>query len=513
MADRILLRGGKIYLGSGRLLQAGYIVIEDGWIAGIGEGNPPADSQAQVVDLTERLILPGVADSHLHLVAYALSRKRLDLSQVTSLEEALTLVGRHAADLPPGKWLLGRGWDKQRLGLDRFPDKSMLDQVAPRNPVALDSHDGHLIWVNSVALAKLGLSDSLPRIEGGRIETDAQGRPTGIFMEKAVGLVRRLIDREQASLVIEAISDACQHLLKLGITSLHTIEGHEHARYLDQALDLGKVPQRLFRLEEVSSVSDLGSLRSSSECIKLYADGALGSQTAYMFEAYEGQPQNLGIRATDKREIEAIALAAAAKGLAVAVHAIGDRANSEVLDAYTAVRSRFPDAILRIEHAQVLRQSDIKRFASLGIIASMQPIHVIADMGLASRLWGSRCRFAYAWRSLLEGDVPIAFGSDAPIEDPDPLKGIYAAVTRRKPGSPQWYPEQCISLAQAIDCYTLGGALASGRDRQIGSIAVGKAADFTVLQDDILGCNDPGKVLETRVWMTIIGGQIAYAAS
>ncbi|HEC83207.1 MAG TPA: hypothetical protein ENI46_01815, partial [Firmicutes bacterium] len=146
MADRILLRGGKIYLGSGRLLQAGYIVIEDGWIAGIGEGNPPADSQAQVVDLTERLILPGIADSHLHLVAYALSRKRLDLSQVTSLEEALTLVGRHAADLPPGKWLLGRGWDKQRLGLDRFPDKSMLDQVAPRNPVALDSHDGHLIW-------------------------------------------------------------------------------------------------------------------------------------------------------------------------------------------------------------------------------------------------------------------------------------------------------------------------------------------------------------------------------
>ncbi len=504
---------GKVYLGSGKLLSRGHVVIQDEKIVHVGLGDLSDEQDAEVIDLNGKLILPGLADCHLHLVAYALSRRRLDLSDVTSLEDALALIRKYVARLGSGEWLLGRGWDKQRLRLDHFPDRWMLDRVAPDNPVALDSHDGHLVWVNTAALARLGLTGKLPRIEGGRIETDARGVPKGIFMEKAVALVRHGIEAEQHEGILDAISDASQQLLRHGITSVHTIENHHQARYLDEAIRRGKLPLRLFRMEEVGSVADVENINPSTQCVKLYADGALGSQTAYMFEPYAGDPNNVGIKSTDRVTIEEIALAAARKGLAVAVHAIGDRANSEVLDAYEVVRKQFPLANLRMEHAQVLREADIERFARLEIIASMQPIHVVSDMDIAGRYWGQRCQFAYAWRSLYEAGVKLAFGSDAPIEEPDPLKGIHAAVTRRKPdGTVPWYPQQCLPVSQAIDCYTAGAALASS-DAASGSITPGKRADLTVLQDDIVNSNDSDIVLQTSVRMTVVGGQVLYDAS
>ncbi len=513
MAQRTVLGGGAVYLGSGKFYHRGYVVIEGETIVGLGEGDFGKSGGCRVIDVSGGTILPGLADSHIHLVAYALSRLRLDLTQVASLDSALAMIRERVKGLKPGEWLLGRGWDKQRWKLEHFPTRWMLDRVAPSNPVALDSHDGHLVWINSAALRELGLEKELPQVEGGKIEIDSQGRPTGIFMEKAVSLVRSKINYEDLERCVNAIRDACDHLASLGLTCVHTIEGKELSRLLDIALREGKVGLHLFRMQEIGSIGEMDEISPSTQGIKLYADGALGSQTAYMFEAYKGQPENFGIRASEKEEIEEMAMAAAGRGLGVAVHAIGDRANSEVLDAYEKVRAKYPGANLRIEHAQVLCQADVKRFATLGIVASMQPIHAVSDMDVASRYWGERCKHAYAWRDLLEAGTILAFGSDAPIEDPDPLKGIHAAVTRARPGEKlSWYPEQCLSIGEAIDCYTKGASIAAGCYDRRGSIAVGKQADLTVLSSDILGNPDSDVISQTKVRMTIIGGRVAYAA-
>jgi predicted amidohydrolase YtcJ len=520
MPKRLAFINGAIYLGGGEIIDRGAVVSNGSQIEGVG---PVAGFKRQadmrIIDLGGRLLLPGLTDCHVHLVGYAHNLLRVDLSDTGSIEDGLEKVRAFTQDRPAGAWIRGRGWDRQRWQMTGFPNRTMLDTVTPDNPAALWSRDGHLMWVNSVALEKIGIGDRGYDVEGGEIESDHQGRPTGILKENAADLIPRGAGEEDPDTVLDAIERACQRFLNLGLTGVHSVETRHHAASLDHALERHKVPLTLFRLREIDGPADMETLRPSpgSRCIKLYADGALGSQTASMLEPYCGQPENRGIPVTSKADLSRLVGLAAEKGFSVAVHAIGDRANKEVLDVYEEViKQRHPDGVVfRVEHAQVLRPEDIGRFGRLGIVASMQPIHLVSDRGVAERYWGDRSRHAYNMKGIMRAGGTVAFGSDAPIEEADPLKGIHAAVTRRdpaRPDSPAWNAGECLTVAEAVDCYTVGAALASGRAGKIGSVRQGSRADFTVLDKNILAGPDPDIILDTSVDMTVVGGQILYTA-
>jgi predicted amidohydrolase YtcJ len=513
--DRKAVINASIYMGCGEVIDKGFLTWYGSQIEEVG-GMPGfvRAGGVEVVDLPGGLVLPGLVDSHIHLVGYAMALRRIDLAATRSLEEALELIRTYADGLRKGEWLLGRGWDKQHWGLDRFPDRALLDQVTPNNPAALSSRDGHLVWVNSAGLAVLGLDESGIVVEGGEVTTDDAGRPTGIFKEKAAGLVLGRLDSPDPEAVSAALPDACRRLVALGITGVHTSEDTLSMRALDHAVGQGMVSLNTIRMLEVGDPRDIDTASEVPEVthIKILADGALGSQTACMLEPYCGQPDNLGIMAVSKPRLLELVGRSVEAGFSVAIHAIGDRANMEVLDVFEEVRGTDAgkDAILRVEHVQVLRPEDIDRFGRLGVIASVQPIHLVGDRPVAEKYWGARSRHAYAFRSILDTGGTLAFGSDAPIEDPDPLKGIHAAVARRDPlipGATAWNPAECITVAQAVDAYSLGASLAAGTQSSTGSIRPGMRADLTVLDRNIMSAG-PEHLKDAGVVMTVIRGRV-----
>jgi predicted amidohydrolase YtcJ len=388
--------------------------------------------------------------------------------------------------------------------------------VTPNNPAALSSRDGHLVWVNSAGLAELGLDRAGIEVEGGEVETGADGKPTGIFKEKAAGLVLSRLDRPDPEGGGHAVSEACRRLIGMGITGVHTSENPTSYETLDHAAREGMVSVNAIRMLEVREPADIdkASRMNAVTHIKILIDGALGSQTASMVEPYCGQPENVGIMAVPKPELRDLVTRSVEAGFSVAVHAIGDRANMELLDVFGEVRSsdRGRDAVLRVEHAQLLRPQDIARFGDLGVVASMQPIHLVGDRTVSYKYWGDRSRFAYVFRSILDAGGTLAFGSDAPIEDPNPLKGIHAATTRRNPDDPKapaWNPAECITVSEAIDAYSRGAAVAAATEARTGVIGPGMRADLTVLDRSIL-TGDPDAVLDARVVLTVVNGRIHH---
>jgi predicted amidohydrolase YtcJ len=515
MKTRKAFVNAAVYLGGGRMIDRGYVICKGSLIEEVGPSHAFArSSDLEISDLGGKLLLPGLTDCHLHLVGYGLSLSSLDLSDTESLEEGLKRIREHAADLPKGVWLRGRGWDKQRWKLKGFPTRQILDVVTPDNPAVLTSRDGHLMWVNSFVLNKFGL-DRMAPIEGGEIEVDSKGIPTGILKENAGLVLSRQHSEEERAQAVRAIRAGCDRLASLGLTTVHSVVDAEDVHALDAAAEQGDLGLNVVRLREINESGEIDKLDPScgARFIKIYGDGALGSQTASMLDAYCGQPENLGIAVTSKRDLRQMVFRSVEKGFSIAVHAIGDRANMEVLDVYEEVRGRSPanDPVLRVEHAQVLRDEDIPRFGGTSAIASMQPIHLVSDMDVAERYWGGRCKNAYAFRSIIAAGGRIAFGSDAPIEDPDPLRGIHAAVTRRDPsraGSPSWHPAQCLTVAEAVACYTAVAAVAGGIEKQAGSVRPGMRSDFTVLDQNIIAIPDPAAILDTRVAMTVVGGEV-----
>ena len=477
-----------------------------------------------VLDLGGRLAMPGFTDSHVHLRALGHVLTRVDLSSARTLSAALKLVAARARRTPPGEWITGGGFDKNRWG-DDFPDRADLDQAAPENPVALHTRDGHSVWVNSLALQRCGISRETETPEGGVIARDATGEPTGILQERATSLIYACPDLQGRGAGDRELLTGLRSLLRQGVTSVHAMEESETFTGLQQLREAGRLPLRVTLYRPLGSLDDMvaSGIRSGFGDewlriggVKMLVDGSLGSQTAWMFQPYEHVSQSAnsyGVAVLHGEELRAAVRQAAAGGLACAIHAIGDRANAEALDALEEVRDAEFALPHRIEHAQLLRPADIPRFARLKVVASMQPCHILGDIDPAERYWGARGRWAYPIRSLLRVGASVIFGSDAPVETADPMAGIYAAVRRQTlDGRPEngWRrEEEGISRLAALRAYTAWPAKATGEAKLKGALAPGRLADIVVLSENILRVR-PHRLFAPRVDLVIVGGQVKH---
>jgi predicted amidohydrolase YtcJ len=522
--SRLFLKG-KIYTMDRTLPRVQAVAIEGNRILAVGSDEEAREQTRgvgwEVLDLEGKAVVPGFIDCHVHFLGFALGLRGLDFKVVDSLEGALELVGECTRKRGPGEWITGFGWDHHGWQ-GGFPRKEDLDHVAPENPVALRRKDGHLMWVNSLALERARIDEETPDPPGGEIERDEQG-PTGILKERALELVEEILPQPSPQTRQEALREAIGKAQRLGLTGIHDCEGAEALADFQTLLAQGELGLRVYMMipqESLEKAITLGLKTGFGNALlrlghlKLFADGSLGSQTAHMLEPFYGQPDNCGIPVLSRDELQDIVERASEAEIACAVHAIGDAANRKVLDIFTQLRAKGVRGGLRhrIEHAQLLHPDDIPRFKQLGIIASMQPIHATSDMVMADRYWGERARYSYAWRSLLDSGARLALGSDCPVESLDPLTGIHAAVTRqRASGEPEggWYPQERLTVAEAVHAYTLGAAYASGEERAKGSIAPGKLADLVVLSRDIFEIR-PGEILETEVLYTIFDGRVVY---
>lgn len=481
-----------------------------------------AGPETQVIDLHGRCVVPGLIDAHLHLAWFGQTLGMVNLEGALSVDECVQRVRRAAAG--PAGWILGDGWDHYLWTPPDFPDRHALDRVAPDRPVVLRRKDGHSIWANSLALKLAGIDATTPEPPGGAIDREEHGEPAGILRENAIELVWRVVPQPGPADIEHALLLAQGHALAFGLIGVHTMESPDVFAACQRLDAAAKLTLRIYHsiqkehLDEAIGVglrTGFGNDRLRVGGVKLFADGSLGSMTAAMLDDYIGQPGRRGVVTLPKDEMQALVRRATAAGIAPVIHAIGDAANRAVLDVYEENRAQGDSLRYRIEHVQILHPADIPRLARLGVVASMQPLHGTADRDAATRLWGERSRYAYAWRSVLAAGAPIAFGSDCPVETINPLAGIYAAVTRQRAGEPDvpsWYPEECLTPEQALRAYTLGAAYASGEETSKGSLAAGKLADMVVLSQDILAI-PPQEILRTRVEMTISGGQIVYNAS
>jgi predicted amidohydrolase YtcJ len=480
------------------------------------------------LDLQGRCVLPGLTDSHLHFKWFAESLAALDVETAT-LDEAVARVRARAEEEGPGAWITGTGWNHNVWGTGALPDLGPLDRAAPRNPVALQAKSGHALWVNTLALQKAGIRLETPDPEGGKIAHGKDGMPSGILLENATDLVHAVIPKPSPADLARLMQKAQAAAHRLGLTGVHDFDSSLALQAFLELESTGELALRVLKgipHEHLSAAIALGmrtgfggELLTLGQ-VKMFADGALGPQTAWMLAPYEGSWAT-GIPTLSEEQLLADIRRANEAGIACAVHAIGDAACHMVLNAFEKAHAAsgaggMPRGLRnRIEHVQLLHPEDLARLARLGIVASMQPLHATSDMLIAERYWGARCAGAYAWRSLLDAGTTLAFGSDCPVEIPDPLAGIHAAVTRRRadgsPGPGGWRPEQRLSVEQAVRAYTVAAAYAAGREKELGSIAPGKLADLTVLDRDIFSI-DPHEIRNTRVSATVVGGRLVYSA-
>ncbi|WP_377273671.1 amidohydrolase [Peterkaempfera sp. SMS 1(5)a] len=515
-----VFRNARIYTGDRAkpLVQA--LAVDGETIVAAGEESEVRKAvgpSAELVDLDGAAVLPGLNDSHIHTANYARGLSEVDLRDARCLEEALAAISEHAMRLAPGAWLFGGRWNSNTWERPVQPDRLALDAVCPDRPVALPSIDGHTVWVNSVALRMVGIDRTTPDPVGGEIARDAAGEPTGILRESASYPLRELMTGGELRPQLRA---AQEELLALGLTSVHDIDGEDcRAAYLEM-YGAGELKLRVHKAIPVKHLdaaieegrfTGQGDAWFSTGPVKLFSDGALGSHTCHMSRPFSGDSHNVGIAVTPYDELLRLIRRANAAGIAVATHAIGDQANHLVLDAYEEVgtRGRLRN---RIEHAQHLRRADILRMARLGVVASMQPVHCTSDIDLVDSLLAEQQLSSYAWRTMLNTGVPLAFGSDAPVEHPNPFPALHAAVTRtRSDGTPPggWQPQERLSMAEALTAHTLGSAYASGEEAVKGVLAPGRLADLIAVDTDPFV--DP--VLHTQVLTTVVGGEVRWRRS
>jgi len=523
---------------------ASALLIDRGEIVAVG-GDELLDSRAEKFDLGGRVVLPGLTDAHIHLQYYALGLQKIDC-ETSTLEECLRRVAERVKTVGNDAWIMGHGWNQNQWGeltaktaknfngdlsgKSLWPSASDLDSIAPNHPVYLTAKSLHAAWVNTAALKLAGITSATPNPENGEIQRDEHGQPTGILLETAMDLVSAKIPQPSVDAVVESIRAAQTILWKMGLTGVHDFDRRICFMALQQLHQRGELKLRVVKnipvddldhAHELGLRSGFGDHRLRIGNVKAFVDGALGPRTAAMFQPYLGEPENRGILNMDGEHLFEIARRAADVGLAMTVHAIGDRANHEVLDAYEQLRGYERAHGLahhrhRIEHVQVLHPDDAARLAQLDVIASMQPIHATSDMHMADRYWGERVRLAYAWRTQLAHGARLAFGSDAPVESPNPFLGLYAAVTRRRADesaeSAGWVPEEKLSAREAVEAYTIGAAYAAGTESRLGRLAPGCLADLIVLEKDPFTC-PAEELLAMQSSATMVGGEWVWRSA
>jgi predicted amidohydrolase YtcJ len=531
-----ILFNANIYTVDPKQPRATAMAIANGRILAVGSDddiNTFSLPNAQRIDMAGAFVLPGLIDSHVHLAWTGFAMQRVPLDEVPSIDEAVRRVRERASQTPKGKWIQGWGWQQSVWG-GNFPTAQQLDAATNDHPIALSAKSGHASWCNSMALRMAGITRDTADPIGGEIVRDANGEPTGVLLESAIGLVASIIPSPTPAEEEDATLLAMRGMNQVGLTAVHCMDGaggiqtfNTYLRLREQGLSTLRIGKHL-PVESLDGIIGAG-LRSGFGDewvriigIKVFADGALGPKTAWMLAPYENEPHNTGIAMHDPEQLVEFVQKAHGAGLSVSTHAIGDRANHVMLDALELARKKdgvIPSAPQpltsstrlrdRIEHAQVLHPDDFARFGKLDVIAAVQPIHATQDMFMVDRYWGRRGEHAYAFRDLISAGAKLALGSDAPVETFDPLVGMHAAVTRqRRDGTPAggWYPEQCLSIEEAIHGYTMGAAYAGYMEREQGSIEAGKLADLTVLSQDLTAIA-PEDILNVKVERVMLGGE------
>jgi predicted amidohydrolase YtcJ len=529
-ADLVMVHG-RVWTENAQQPEAEAVALIGNRIAGVGTSADIlrlAGPATKVIELGGKRVTPGFNDAHVHFIEGGSTLASVQLRDASSQEDFRRRIAAFVQSQPKGSWILGGLWDHERWTPAQLPSHQLIDHVTPDNPVFVERLDGHMALANTPAMKLAGITKATKDVPGGVIVRDPEGNPTGIFKDAATNLIRRIIPPADRRQTMRALEAAEKYASENGVTSVQDMSAAPDVlRAYQQVLHEHKLRVRISchqplstweRLAAPGIQADFGNDMLHIGALKGFADGSLGSTTAWFFKPYLDAPNTRGLASGElskPEEMYANIRGADRAGLQVAIHAIGDRAIDTILNFYERVeKENGPrDRRFRIEHAQHILRSDIPRFAGLHAIASMQPYHSIDDgRWAAKRLDAERLKTSYAFRSLLDSGAMLAFGSDWPVAPMAPLMGIYAAVTRRtldgnNPAG--WFPEQKITVAEAVHAYTAGSAFAEGEEDIKGSLAPGKLADLVVLSDDIFHI-DPVKIENSRVDMTVLDGQIVY---
>ncbi|MCA1578072.1 MAG: amidohydrolase [Acidobacteria bacterium] len=532
----LVFKNGNVYTADNKTPQAEAIAVKADRIVFVGSN---ADAQkyvgpnTRVVDLKGNTVLPGFTDSHQHLAGVGHREMTLNLEGSTSLEDFLAKVKARVDQAKPGDWITARGWIETHWKPPVFPTRADLDKVAPNNPLILTRADGHASVVNSAALNLAGIDKSTPNPFGGEISKDKKsGEPNGMLIDAAQGLVRRRVPPTSAADAERAVVLGVKRNIELGWTQVQDAGGsYNDVDIFKKLYAAGTIKLRIYKavhgpgpnatrlLNEGATIGAYGN-RFTFRTIKVVSDGALGSRGAALQEPYSDAPDTSGFLTVKPEELRPMLAEALRKGIQVQTHAIGDRANDFTLDEYQTAFSAVPPdqrkvgaPRWRVEHAQLVNPEDIPRFAKLRVIPSMQPSHAIGDLFFApSRVGVKRLKGSYAWQSFIKLGLPVAGGSDAPVERGEPMIEFYAAVARKDQkgfSGEGWHPEQAVTREQALKMFTLWPAYAAFEEELRGTIEVGKLADLTILSADIMKIPE-AEILKTRCVMTVINGEIVF---
>lgn len=521
----IAILNSRVYTADPARPWAEALAVKAGKVAAVGT---TAEIEAAIgpgtttYTLPGRLVTPGIVDAHLHFVSFGLYLERVDLRDLTSIAACRERIKTAVAKNKPGVWIIGRGWNEHIWTDRREPNAKDLKDIAPDHPVMLVRCCGHTVWLNDLAMKRAGIAKETTDAPGARIERDAAGQPIGLCRE-----YRKIIEKvippptldERKAAALRAQAEALRH----GVTGVHTCETLAEWDALAALEAEGKLRIRVHHTlppEEVEKARargiepGKGSDRLWFGNVKLFADGTLGSSTALLHAPYADDPAKTGLECLTVKEMQERIELAYRHGGDVAVHAIGDRATTNVLDAIAAARARLPGPRRdRIEHVQLMHPGDFARFRSMDVVASCQPVHLHTDMAVAEKKWGvERCKYGYAWKSMLQAGIKVQFGSDAPVEHINPLLSFHAAMARRTPaGEPQggWFPSERLTLGETLHAFTAVPAWVSRREARLGVLAPGQVADLTIFAED-LSALSPEKLAAARVEMTIVSGEVVY---
>ena len=515
-SETMVLRGGRkqaLAISDGRIVAAG---TDDEVLKWKGK-------KTQVIDLGGHFVLPGLNDAHVHLASGGFEKLNVNLVGSKSLEEMKQRIAARVKTAAPGEWIKGEGWDHTLWAEQKTPTRQDIDAVTGDHPGIFTRVDGHIAVANTAALKAAGITAQTPDPQGGKIDHDEKGEPTGILRETAMGLVQSKVPPPTAAQRRRAAELALEDAARAGITSAQDFSDWQDFLVYEQLEKEGKLTLRISEwLPFDLPVETLKKMRAHhpasdpmlhTAMLKGFMDGSLGSRTAAMLAPYDDDPKNAGIPRYEQQKLNDMAVERAKAGFQLGFHAIGDRGTRMALEAFALAEKESPkrDFRFRIEHAQVVAPDDFKKFKDLGVIASMQPNHLLTDMNWAeAHIGAERAKHSYAWKEFLDDGVVLAFGTDYPVEPITPFRGIYCAVTRKnEAGTKEYFPEQKITIDQAIAAYTTGAAYAQFAENEKGTLAPGMLADFVVLDRDLTKV-DPPEILKTKVLRTVVGGKTVY---